>query len=694
MPRSFVDLLNTFPVNAPHKLSAMGKNIGHKAPGRLAVSILAGAMLTTLACAQPLTWQWSNPLPHGNNCYDLAINNWIAFMAGDRGRFYTSPDYEFWIPRETGTVRALRGIAFLSDKVVITGENGTVVHAPLDALDNLSVVNLGTEDWLESVAVGNGVAVAVGDNGAVYTSSDALQWTRRPQTFNTWLRSVAFGAGTFVTVGESGFVATSANGVSWTKRSSGTTLDLNRVAWLTNRFVAVGNKGLVLVSTTGTTWSSLTGSGITNDLYLVAGYYPASGILSPTILVGGDSELRLFEKGAWSDQTATNKVFPAPKWEFYSAFWDGSAFLVGGSTGLLLEGFKYENTDWVWVERSDSLRPWLWDICRIGTTFLAVGNRGTIMTSTDGVQWTTELVPSEALGSVLLGVGGSEDTFVAVGSSGTILTSTNAVEWSIVIPPPVTNDLQGITFWKGRFFATGGGGKVLTSADGRAWALHTTLGNNFLSGIAGTTDRLVVVGQQGAIFTTADGNSWTSAQSGTTNWLYRVRAFDGSWVAVGQNGTILSSSDGEHWIARQSGTSQWLNDICSFNGKLYAVGTQGTVLVSTNTESWHEEGTITQKSLLGAVSDVHQLISVGVEGVILRGQSGPLTILDYRRIDGTNALAVSGPPGRSVTIQASEDTRAWSNLATVEILANNGLLLFMDSPTNPPPHQIFRAATP
>ncbi|MDH7504502.1 MAG: hypothetical protein QHJ82_17565, partial [Verrucomicrobiota bacterium] len=399
--------------------------------------------------------------------------------------------------------------------------------------------------------------------------------------------------------------------------------------------------------------------------------------------------------GTWSDQTATNKVFPAPKWEFYSAFWDGNAFLVGGSTGLLLDGFQVEtNSDWVWVERSDSLRPWLWDICRIGTTFFAVGNYGTIMSSIDGVQWTAELVPNDALGSVLLGVGGREDMFVAVGSSGTILTSTNAVEWSIVTPAPVTNDLQGITFWKGRFFATGGGGKVLTSADGRAWALQTTLGNALLSGIAGTTDKLVVVGQQGAIFTTADGNSWMPAQSGTTNWLYRLRAFQDSWIAVGQNGTILSSSDGEHWTAHNSGTTQWLNDICEFNGKLYAVGTQGTVLVSTNAQSWQAEHTITQKSLLGVASDRHQLITVGVEGVILRGQPGPLSILDYTRIDGTNTFAISGPPGRSVTIQASENSRDWSNLGTVEILANNGLLLFMDSPTNPPTHQIFRAVTP
>lgn len=686
-----IDAQEGYPVNDPETRS--DKQTSNMKAAALLTWLGLGANLVSLA--GPLSWLWCNPLPNGNNCYELALHNWLALSVCDRGQLYTSTDYELWEPYDTGTRYALRGIAFFKDKIVLTGENGTILYAPIGKWENFTLISLGTTDWLESIAVGNGVAVAVGDNGAIYTSADGLSWVRRPQAFTTWLRSVAFGNGTFVTVGENGFAATSANGISWTRRSTGTTADLNKVAWLTNRFIAVGSGGVILGSATGASWSVITGAGITNDLYFVAGYYPATSGSSPIILVGGNDELRLFADGSWWDQTSSAKVFPAPKWDYYTAFWDGAAFLVGGSAGLLIEGFKpTTDSDYVWVERSESLRPWLWDVSRIGSTFVAVGNYGSIMTSTDGIQWTVEVVPDEAKDTVLLGVGGRENAFIAAGSAGTLLMSTNAVVWATASVPAVTNDLQGVTFWNGQFFVTGGGGKVISSPDGLSWTVRAELGSMFLSGIAGSSDRLVVCGQQGAIFTSVDGNSWVRVQSGTTNWLYRVRFIGGMWFAVGQNGTILASPDGEKWSTQASNTSNWLTDICQFNGNLYAVGTQGTVLVSTNKATWGTERTITQKSLFGVVSDSHQLVAVGVEGVILRGQTGPLIILDYRRSAPTNTFAFSSLPGRSLLVQSCEVIPNWSDTAVLKVLDNRGLLLHVGVSTNSPPHELFRAMIP
>ena len=64
--------------------------------------------------------------------------------------------------------------------------------------------------------------MAVGDNAAIYTSTDAARWTRQPPPPNVganWLQGVAYGGGTFVTVGDGGYVATSANGTNWTQRA-------------------------------------------------------------------------------------------------------------------------------------------------------------------------------------------------------------------------------------------------------------------------------------------------------------------------------------------------------------------------------------------------------------------------------------------------------------------------------------------
>jgi len=118
------------------------------------------------------------------------------------------------------------------------------------------------------------------------------------------------------------------------------------------------------------------------------------------------------------------------------------------------------------------------------------------------------------------------------------------------------------------------------------------------------------------------------------------------------------------------------------------------VLVSADTVAWDVEGTITQKSLYGVARDEHQLVTVGVEGVILRGQAGPLAIIDYRRVNGTNSLILSGPPGSTVTVQASENIRTWSNLATQQFLDNNGRLVFLDTRNTTPSRQTFRGRMP
>jgi hypothetical protein len=163
------------------------------------------------AATLPLAWRWSNPYPHGNNIIDMAYGNGLAVQVAERGQIYTSVDSQSWIPRDSHTTLALRAVTFLNGRVIITGENGTVLYA--DAPSDFKLVSLGTADWLEAVAASPNLLVAVGDNAAIYTSGDGITWQRRNAPFGNWLRGVAFGApagtGTFVAVGETGLVATS-----------------------------------------------------------------------------------------------------------------------------------------------------------------------------------------------------------------------------------------------------------------------------------------------------------------------------------------------------------------------------------------------------------------------------------------------------------------------------------------------------
>jgi photosystem II stability/assembly factor-like uncharacterized protein len=62
------------------------------------------------------------------------------------------------------------------------------------------------------------------------------------------------------------------------------------------------------------------------------------------------------------------------------------------------------------------------DITYAENTFVAVGHRGTLLTSTDGVTWTAR---DSGTASALLGITYGAGRFVAVGDQGTILHSTH-----------------------------------------------------------------------------------------------------------------------------------------------------------------------------------------------------------------------------------------------------------------------------
>jgi len=124
----------------------------------------------------PLTWRWSNPFPHGNNIIDVAGTDGFWIQVAERGQLYTSGDLFNWTPRDSHTTRALRAVTFFRDQILISAESGTVVVGP--SADELQVIDLNSSDWLEGIAASGQKAVAVGDNGAIYTSSDATHWLR------------------------------------------------------------------------------------------------------------------------------------------------------------------------------------------------------------------------------------------------------------------------------------------------------------------------------------------------------------------------------------------------------------------------------------------------------------------------------------------------------------------------------------
>ncbi|RME94277.1 MAG: hypothetical protein D6766_06195 [Verrucomicrobia bacterium] len=655
-------------------------------PGGLTVALALLAVHGLAAGA--FEWLWSNPLPHGNTVYDMTADDGLQVQVGDRGQLYSSHYDYFWRAHETGTRRSLRGVCFFGNQVLVCGQEGLILGADRDDLDHWTLTDLGTTDWLEGIASGAGMALAVGDNGALYRSTDGVQWTRAPLPTSEWLRSIAFGTPGWVIVGENGALLFSADGVNWSLRSSRTTEHLNRVAWTGSRFVAVGNAGVVITSLDGRSWTRVGNSGAQGDLFTVSGN-------GSTILIGGAGELRILDTLVWRDQIGGGQDFPAPSWTYYASTWDGNAFTVAGRIGMTLDGFKTNVlANFSWFEHEESPRFWLWDVCRreADGLYVAVGDLGTILSSPDGLRWTQEAPPPEAASRVLLGVAARDDRFVVVGTQGTILTSTDAVSWTAATSPS-TNDLQGVTVWNGRFHVAGGGGEILTSADGLNWSVAARPVPTLLSGLAALPERLVAVGDQGVLLTSEDGVQWTPHPLATTNWLYKVRALPTGAIAVGDAGTLLTSPDGLTWTAVTVPTDEWLTDVAALGSDLVAVGTGGTVLRSADSVNWEPETAITREALFGAAGTEDQLVVVGVEGIILRAQRRPLRLVSFKHTGGTNTVLYSARPGATVETLRSTDLNTWETVGASEVLDHTGTLLFQ-SATNGAPAAFFRGRLP
>jgi len=359
------------------------------------------------------------------------------------------------------------------------------------------------------------------------------------------------------------------------------------------------------------------------------------------------------------------------------------------------------------------VRNWLWEAARTPEFYVAVGDRGNILTSTDGAGWSLEWVPDSLTNSIFLGVGGTTNLVLALGNKGALATSTNqwidrvetddsgetvtnrvntlGIVWEAVEPRPTTNDLQAVTVTDTSYVLGGGQGTLLTSPDGRHWTPQESGTTNFLSSLTAFGGGLVAVGENGTLLIgTGDGTAWTPRDAGTTRWLYRVRHLKGELVVVGEAGTLLRSADGETWTMADTGTSQWLNDVVWVEDRYYAAGAQGTVIVSADLATWSEVGTLTRKSIYGLATHAGQLVAVGVEGLILRAPIAPQVtrpqIVTYLQTTDSNLFLIAGERDQRMVLErssAAADSTAWVQAAKLEIWGRDGTLIYYE-PLFPP----------
>ena len=284
--------------------------------------------------------------------------------------------------------------------------------------------------------------------------------------------------------------------------------------------------------------------------------------------------------------------------------------LTGPLTGPTLHGISYGNGQWV-----------------------AVGNRGAIVTSSDGVNWASGAAIG-ASGTIenLSAISYGNGQWVAVGAMGTIVNSPDGVTWT----PQISGTsvfLYAITYGNGRWVAVGyddayeyGSAVILASSDGVTWTFHGTLTPTPLYGISYGKGLWVGVGYDevnaiGTILSSSDGVTWTTRAYGISAF-YSISYGNGQWVAVGWNGTILTSSDGITWTPRNSGSDSFLFGVSYANDQWVAVGSSGTILTSFDGITWTPHNSGATYGLNGISYGNGTWVAVGWNSTIL--QSDPV----------------------------------------------------------------------
>jgi hypothetical protein len=312
--------------------------------------------------------------------------------------------------------------------------------------------------------------LAVGSAGAMYTSTDAGNWTALPPQANCTppssgaLRAADYGWGTFVAVGDSGTICFSGltsqsstahplvstptpSTSSWFKATTNplTSPFPNLYAVATNQtlwsatagtHVAVGSGGTVIHSTDGQNWSLSTAtSGTTNDLYavnynhcLLPNWYWVAVGDNGTILATDDatgvtgwtavpvSGISTALRGVACTPNSTPSTTPNVPATTIVPLW-----VAVGDSGVLLNSTDGHN----WSVPANfkingtSVAAFPGNVEKIifGTQFVAIGDNGAIYTSLDGATWTTQ---SSNVTSNLYGIAQTPGAQVPNGNFGVV----------------------------------------------------------------------------------------------------------------------------------------------------------------------------------------------------------------------------------------------------------------------------------
>ncbi|MCX8522140.1 MAG: hypothetical protein ORN28_11480 [Rhodoferax sp.] len=289
--------------------------------------------------------------------------------------------------------------------------------------------------------------------------------------------------------------------------------------------------------------------------------------------------------GSWTAGTALGNS------DLRALTYDGGHWIAVGDGGLIYK--SADGATWTPVPSpatgSNNLRAVLYVNATIGYV-LSDANKN-LYRGTDLANLTANPInPSSNINA--LATDGS--TMVAVGDGGTIQTSTDGSNWtnaSIKMPPASSVSFRSVATSNGSWVAVGDAGAIYVSTDsGTTWTApsnYSPVASGAFRCVAGIGSMFVAVGDAGAVVSSKDGISWTAATMPTlpstpfaSSNLYAVNAASGQFLAVGEAGAAFTSPDLVTWTPQPTGLGTTPYALAGSPSAYYAVGMAGSNAVS------------------------------------------------------------------------------------------------------------------
>jgi hypothetical protein len=448
----------------------------------------------------------------------LVFGNSIYLALSGRTQVMTSPDGKSWeVVNLAFPFPALADITFRDGLFYAVSESGRVFSSA-NGLDWTELADLGCRaDGIFSA--GNGLYVVGGNcpGREILFSADGVNWSGRSLGLRTVIKAVGFdeSAG-FVAVGYtfwdpgsvlSGAVFSSRDGIDWTRRDRGFHVLLEDVTYGGGKFVAISGlfstNAAAMVSTNGTEWTranlALSGrlrrAAYGNGTHVIIGRNNQRNPPSP-IFTSTDAM-------DWTLQTSATNIGTFLNAITYAA---GRFVAVGFSNTVAR---SLDGTNWV----SESLHGSddLWSIAYGNGTFVAVGEKSrfdavypdNILTSSDGENWTRRTIGPEAKNLRVIAYGNGR--FVAVGETNSF-SSADGLQWRSHSFPVADVSAEKLAFGNGYFVLASRVrqigtffNNVYSSPDGETWTEHAMRAAPTMWAAAFGADRFVMVTDLGGI---------------------------------------------------------------------------------------------------------------------------------------------------------------------------------------------------